>query len=101
MKKLNAKYKWLIGFLISIYVISYFTISRLSYAEVKHNWRINDSFLYVPGATKKLEESPDGILYKLHCCLYCVYYPIYVFDRTFGGPEAMRNLPLFKLGGSK
>ena len=97
MKKIDSKEKYFIGILLAIYIGSYFTISRVSESEVNHNWGMEKTFIYVPGFTRELEKSPDGLLFKLHCCLFWFYYPISLLDQRLGGPQPMASLPLFKL----
>ncbi len=101
MKKYLIKYKWAIGIIIAIYIGSYFIISRISESEVNHIWKIEKQFLYVPGFAREIEKSPDGVFYQIHCCLYWGYYPISLIDHGLGGPRAMTNLPMFRLGNLK
>jgi hypothetical protein len=69
---------------LTLYVGSYFLISRVGLNYMKAAGSKLNGFLYVPCPVETIVKSP--MLQKIHWFGYYFYYPIWRVDSSWGGP---------------
>ncbi len=85
--------------LLAGYVGAHFALSRVSRSMVLRDWRIQDSFIYLPVKPDLVADHEQPLL-VIHLALRCFFFPVWKLDHALlGGPWPMTSMPMRTLDG--